>query len=889
MKVTALDCPVLGRAKTMRKTVTDFAARLGVLAIAVALSQLWFANNAAAQTLRFKASRDVITAPVNYSGSIVVTNLVTVSGIGGNTVSLSVSGLPSGVTASLTDQGGNAEPTTAQSTNLWITLSFSGSVADGIYTFSLNASGLDTNSAPVNNSLPFTLEVGSVWNGPANVAANGQSDWSDATKWLPNTLAPGSGADVVIGDVGCQTNPIINGALTPNIVVSADTTVSSIRFAQTNAVQYQSVLIGGGHTLTVNGAGGFSIQRDYIADSGYGNVTPQINVTFAGTNGATLAVNNESANFSILDDTSGNNQRSTYDFSPLDYLTTDVSRMALGDYTAFPNYMTYSIGNSYNGVPRRFLPNINLAKTNVIKAVFADPYNYTNGINRQYSLSYLNTEQAGTSTQPTLMLGISNMFLVDSVNFVGANQQGNVQFNRSLLIYTNAIVGVSTNYYTNSMVAYFRNPTNGPLSVFSISDAGGTNGANSNVKATIDLSLGTVDILADRFFISRDRPRVNSGQNPNYQGTFIMGAGTVNVNTAILGYQEYSDQTNEVTFNGYCEGTVTIQSNGLFQVNNDLILGYGTQTNALGLGSGGNTTYGKLNILNGGTLAANKIEVGIPAFTSMNNYIIVSNAATLIVSNTIASTNKMLDSLKFDNATLSLNVDGTSTTPLVYATNLVTVGNNTVNIMSIANPGSVAIPLIRYVVPGASFSTLTMPGGYVGALIDDGVGTIYLNVLTNAPKNLVWRGYSSSSWDLTTKNWLDTGTGLQTNFANGDNVAFDDASGIPTSINLAASTIIVGAMTVTNSANAYTFAGSGNVVGSLVKTGTNSLEIDGPTSLNVEIDSGSFTGLSGSSVGQVTILAGAQMNFAGNIKGGVTCAGTGTISGNVVGGLTLQS
>ncbi|HEU5397338.1 MAG TPA: hypothetical protein VFV81_09225, partial [Verrucomicrobiae bacterium] len=63
--------------------------------------------------------------------------------------------------------------------------------------------------------------------------------------------------------------------------------------------------------------------------------------------------------------------------------------------------------------------------------------------------------------------------------------------------------------------------------------------------------------------------------------------------------------------------------------------------------------------------------------------------------------------------------------------------------------------------------------------------------------------------------------------------------------------------------------------------------IDNPTSLNLEVDNGSLTG--SGTLKQVTVLAGAEMNYTGNVNGSIVCAGTGTISGSVVGALTLQS
>ena len=308
----------------------------------------------------------------------------------------------------------------------------------------------------------------------------------------------------------------------------------------------------------------------------------------------------------------------------------------------------------------------------------------------------------------TILLGITNQFFLDSVNFIGANQQGIVRFNPSLRITTNIdLIGMTTNYVTNSMVAYFRGTNGGRMSVFSISDASGTNGANSNVKSTVDFGLGTLDVLADRFYIGRDRPQVNGGQNPNYQGTFFMGSGIVDVNTAILGFQEYSGQTNTTTFNGYCEGAVTVTNTGIFKVNDTLTLGYCTQTDPNGLGSGGNTTWGRLVALNGGTVIANTILVGVPAHTSMNNTIGITNAA-LILSNTVASSTQMLDQITFSTgSTLALNINGANSGSVIYATNFNIIGSNSLVIASIRNLNSLTIPLFTWVSGGAPVSHLS--------------------------------------------------------------------------------------------------------------------------------------------------------------------------------------
>ena len=48
--------------------------------------------------------------------------------------------------------------------------------------------------------------------------------------------------------------------------------------------------------------------------------------------------------------------------------------------------------------------------------------------------------------------------------------------------------------------------------------------------------------------------------------------------------------------------------------------------------------------------------------------------------------------------------------------------------------------------------------------------------VTAGAKNLKWTAASNTNWDFTTKNWVDTDTGVAAVFANGDSVTFDDTA-----------------------------------------------------------------------------------------------------------------
>ena len=65
-------------------------------------------------------------------------------------------------------------------------------------------------------------------------------------------------------------------------------------------------------------------------------------------------------------------------------------------------------------------------------------------------------------------------------------------------------------------------------------------------------------------------------------------------------------------------------------------------------------------------------------------------------------------------------------------------------------------------------------GVTVGVANNGGNNSIDVNLSTGTPKALLWQGYVNNVWDTSTANWLDLNTGLHTNFATLDKVAFDD-------------------------------------------------------------------------------------------------------------------
>lgn len=877
----------------MRRTkisLCETLCRSWRLIIAVALAGV-MTSSALAQTATFKSSLTRVTVPVGFTGSVIITNVINITtngvipdGSGNvtiNNVNLSAAGVPTtpaGLTFNITDPNNNAVSTIAGKlntsgfkTNIWVTLNLA-SVAEGIYTFGFSANGGAT------NTILLALQVGYVWNGGTNALATGPGTWSDGTKWLGGGgSAPGTTDDVILGDLGGQTNSLagFNTSSTnmlTNVVITASTTVGSLRFSPSNTpTKFYNVQINDGQTLAATGPNGFSMMKDSL--NNINGSAAGMTTTFSGAKGS-LLVSNETASFSIFID----NVANTLDLSGLGNFVSDVSQVSLGDSVLWPFYRNLNDQNAYGGIPRQSLTTFNLARTNIIKAVYADPNNYTNSDSRHFSLNFMNSELTGSSTAPIFNLGISNVFNLDSVDFINGNSRGTVQFNPA--------------FTASNPIAIFRG-TNGVsrMSLYSQADGGGTNTANSNVKSTINFQGGTLDMKVDRFYIGRDRVQIQFNSTPNYQGNFFMNKGTLDANTMVLGFREHPGAATNTWsgYNGYCEGTLSVSNTGVVRINNSLTLGYTKETNLQGLGSAGNTEYGQVTVVSNSAMYANMIYVGGPAYgNSKNNFIIVSNSSSLSISNQIGGPNQLLDHIDFANGSaLTLNLSATNTLASVYTTNFIMTGSNSLVIATMRNPGSLVnglqIPLLKRSAGGAPNFTVINQSGVNGQIVVDGTDANQqdFQVILSTPKTLLWKGsLTSSDWDNTTTNWVNVANGSLTNFSAGDNVIFDDTA-TQFSINLVSSAVILpGSITMTNIANAYVLnnSGGGSIIGSatLNKYGANNVEVDGPTSISINLNAGTLTG--SGSVATMTVNSGTAMNFSGAIAGNLNSAGVATLA-----------
>jgi len=877
--------------------------------------------------IRFGFTLERVTVPIGpgSTNSTVITNSVNLSG-GATNANFDVSGLFAGVGAVLTDTNLNSLLSTEQDTNLLLTLNTT-NIPEGIYTFRLNAGGFDTNGLPVTNSVIFVLQAAHIWNGSLNVS-NG---WSDAGSWLGGV--PSSSSDVVFGDQGAQTN-IFSGSSFTNSFVDVDTTIASLRFSQTGVTNsiatglpspvYHHIQIFPAKALTISGTNGFSLMRDYCDDAAAG--LNSMNVTIDGGAGSKMIVSNQNANVSIF---AGGSLVPTLNMSNLDIFIAKVGRVGIADYQIYPYYRDLNTGlnagrgtNNYSARPRQMSANFYLAKTNFITAAFKDVNNYTNELTRGYPFSFLNNEQSGvgSGTSQILQLGISNIFLLDAVCFFNANGNGTVRFGP-----TNA-------------VAVFRG-TNGTsrMSVFTISDDGGTNEAASNLKGIVDFSLGTVDALVDRLYLSRDRELIQTNQTPNVQSDLIVGKGTFDVNTAVLGYQEHTKPDWTVIGGGqpylnYCQGRLVVTSNGTFRVNGTLTLGYTADTNNPGDASQFGT-YGQITINSNSTLIASNIVVdgglnfydpgqSLGGSTPRVNTITINQGGNLIVSNSIGANNYTgslyptfanagLPGLPVDTFTmgqssiLTMFVTGKTN---VFVRNFVSTGTTPGTIKIASLPVGLGfptnIPLIHYqtatpVVAADMSAVAASYPGVQGYILNDSVGkNINLFLTTNAPNTLTWTGGQNNNWDLSSLNWVITGGSVVTNFSMGDIANFDDSSSV-TNVNI--SEVVVpnqatNGVVITNSARIYTFNAAGGAIAGtakILKLGTNSVKFNASEAGPIAVTAGEVDVLSSGILGNTTLSSNTvlKVNSGGSVAAGlsstastVTVANGGSISG---GGISL--
>jgi hypothetical protein len=812
--------------------------KMGFLVVA-GLSLLATVPGFAQQTVKLTANPIRFTVPISTSGS--VTSTVTVT-IGGTTdpVDLLMTGLPPGVSAVL-----NSNSFTA-SGSATLTLNYT-SVPEGQYDMALVAT-----SAVSTASYRLDLPVYAAYQWSA-AAANGQ--YADAGNWIGGAV-PGAGSLVAFSQAGA--NAAANVA---TIKVAGNTEVSAIRLVHGSG-QYHTFDIAAGTTLAVTGDGGYYNLRDQLPAASLANVCAQ--------GAGTMVVSNANATFAALVD-GGDNQRNIMDFDQLNTLVLDVNRIAFNDYLAYPKWGTN--GNTTN--PRRWPPSVYLAKTNAFRATLTDANNWTNVV-RNYSFVFNRSASGGGSGSDFIFyLGFMNSFNLDSMLICGAGMQADAGANQQRVQFNNTLTG-------SPKSLALRGANGGRMSNLTLADAATPNGVQgSGTKVIVDLTAGAIDGLVDKLLLSRNATNVNGA---NVEANLMIAAGTLDVNEAVLGYQQGTNLT--ATGVGYCRGTINL-TGGTLIVNSNAVFGYTEEV--AGTSFQAENGFGQLNVTGPGVAYINTVTVGGPSLATLNNTsqrISLTGGGRLIVSNVIGAASTRLNTLTMNNSVLGLHVNGATTDPYVYVTTLTTGGTS--NVLKLATvTGLTTFParlaLISYTGSAAPNYSLELPTGLYGYVENNaGANTIDAVITTNPPANLVWNGNLDGNWDSSTPNWQGSKV-----FADGDTVTFDDTAAGTTSV-MVAGTVTPGSggVLITNAAKNYSLA-SGSISGTaqMTKTGSGNLTMDATSALPLTISAGSVDG--SGTVGFTTVAAGSTLNYSGTING-LASAGTSASSGTINIGLSVS-
>ncbi|MGC3958975.1 MAG: hypothetical protein QM813_13845 [Verrucomicrobiota bacterium] len=860
---------------------------LAVAIIALATSSSW------AQSVVIRSQPLRLTIPKGVPTTNTITLTIVTASLPTPSVNLSVTDVPG---------SGNAFATLSQTTiaanattTVTLTLTNDATLNGGNYDMAVVATG------DASFRLPIPITCTYVWSG-ANYANGTSTNWSSAGNWQGG-IVPGASDAVVFANMGAVTNSAnsVPGGGTPNtlqtapiiatnVIVSADTTVGAIRFAQqTNTSRAFHFEIQSGATLSVTGPGGFSILRDNKF------VSQQSDVKFSGA--GKLKVDNINANINYLIDGQG---YGLWDMRSLASFEANVNRLGLGDFREFPNYYTngsVGTGATEASFASRFVPYIYLALTNVIKASYVDPNNYLDPGVRTYALTLGNNETQGTGSGQVLRFsfGLSNAVFLDSICFGASGAVGNPHL---------------FNFNATNSYALFRGITglNSRITAWVQADGSGTNSSGSNSRGAVDFGNGKVDVLVDRLYLSRVRTN-HSGIT--FSSSLTIGGASpgsiFDVNTAYLGIQEYPNLATTVTSAANSpSGTVTVNSNATFKVNGTLHLGY-TTTSPTGTPNYPENCSGILNISSNGTVMASNILAGGVSKLSVANNIFM-NRGRLIVTNGIGDVTKAVNLFTITNGSQLTVHNVSDTAPSIYVTtlNAANIGSaSLVNIPALTNTiWPVTIPLISYVTANPNIAGLiagTLPSGVVlQTIVDSNAGlapngTINFTFTTNTPKVLVWTGAANGNWDTISSNWVTQVGGTPTRFTDGDSVVFGNSSAV-NAITVVGSvtpgqTAAAYGITITNDASHnYSFTG-GAVGGSAngYKAGAGSLTVNASFSPGFTIEAGSLVG--NGTLGTTVLGSGTTMTgFSGTINNGLSVSSaTVNVTGTVNGGLNLIS
>jgi autotransporter-associated beta strand protein len=792
-----------------------------------------------------------------------------------------------------------------------------------------------------------------IWTGATGLP---NQTWTNSGNWSPAGPPPLlNGA--LYNNTG-TTNVVGAGAI--NSIVAVSETNQFLIFNQSN--NFHNVLINPGVTLTMsNNASGnmFFVGTEFDGGNTNTQTTTILGaggtLTFLNTNvGANLVVRQASA-------TAGSHT-ATLDMSGLDNFNATLGRILvavqlnvirpagtlllaktnfislngsspqldLGDGSSNGGLGIMQLGQT-NAI---FVDNVTVGRsksatgtTMIFNSAFTanNPVAYFRGFNRTNRVSNWliadNSSQSGIATPCLATTDVSGGYfdaMVDTLSLARSQNGGGTGGSTGTLTFGAGTLDVNTmeiGYQMTNTVAGVATGTvnvNGPgtLNVNTTLRLARYNGGGSVPVGKLNINGGTVRVFGDI---------VDGGGTT----TLDLNAGTVDMLPA---GDTVPGNITVKTLSMGSTGTAIITNAGTITVSNTLTLAAAaviSGSTTINLPSGSTmdvTALGGLYTLGGSQT--------LEGSGSVNGDVTQAPGATLIPGGpNVAGTLTL-------NSSLTLNAGGNllydlSNDPISGANDLIAVGSN-LNLMGTNNVlltalngdfGNGAYKLLSYsgtLTGDATYFQIVGPVAQSRRQFSFDTNTanqVNLDVSgTPAATGLLWvGGLNANAWDLkATSNWNNSGSSDL--FYNLDSVVFDDTGSASPSVALTG-TLVPGSILVSNSANAYTFAGSGGIAGvtGITKEGNGSLTIAG-TGVNtfsgpITISGGTLaynrsddltvanviSGSAGTTLAQqgtnILTLAGVSGSFDGAVvvSSGTLKAGSATALGSTIGATTVAS
>jgi autotransporter-associated beta strand protein len=227
--------------------------------------------------------------------------------------------------------------------------------------------------------------------------------------------------------------------------------------------------------------------------------------------------------------------------------------------------------------------------------------------------------------------------------------------------------------------------------------------------------------------------------------------------------------------------------------------------------AGTGTLASGVTVRSGGALSPGAGVGSVGTLTVSNNLVLTSPALYFDLSSSPSGAN---DQIVLDGGTLIL----TNTQNFQFNLLSGALSDGTYVLITGATNSTVANAAATNNLPAGARQTFALQLPTSGS-----TGLVALVVSGLPAANLIWQGTNGGAWDAATTNWLNISTADK--YYNADSVTFDDTS-TNGAVSLAGS-LQPGPLLVTNNVLAYTFGGSGALIGSapLTKSGAGTLTI----------------------------------------------------------------